>query len=125
MRLDPKSSIARLPVLQVRDALRALRFSESFRLRYLARKLKAPDEQAQLVIAELMKLGYAQQDASATDEYRLTSKGRQFMLASGRRGVSREAAVKMLDEFMSRVASVNDNPGFVFRVTEVCVLAAF
>src|SRR2546422_11754980 len=124
MRLDPKTNIAGVPALRVRDALRRVAAAGPFDVEAMADTLKEPMKTAEGVVAELLAGGYVEVIRGDPDQegfYELTAKGRQFRLASAAKPLPRDAAARKLAEFLERVHLVNANPDYMSRVAKVFV----
>lgn len=126
MYLDPKSLIAGIPALQVRDFLKPLH-SCQWTKKYLAQHLNLSDGDAERLILELSCLGYIEEAARYSDEqhYQRTLAGSTFSLASAAQPLTRKTAQKRLAEFLDRVRAANANEDFVYRVRKVLVFGSY
>ncbi len=126
MYLDPKSQIAGIPAMQVRDFLKHNRDYEWTQNR-VAECLNLSDEDAEALISELSRLGYVEETSviSGQQYYQKTLTGAAFSLASASQPLTRRTAQKKLAEFLERVRAVNANEDFVYRVQRVLVFGSY
>ncbi|WP_423224791.1 hypothetical protein [Candidatus Amarolinea aalborgensis] len=126
MYIDPKSLIAEIPALQVRDFLKPLHDCQWTR-NYLAQRVGLSDAVAENLILELLSLGYIEETDSYSDQhhYQRTLAGGTFSLASAARPLTRQTAQKRLAEFLDRVHAVNADEGFVYCVRRVLVFGSY
>lgn len=126
MHIDPKSQIAGVPAIRVRDFLRRASDNE-FTCEDASKGLKLLSSHAAELISELMQLGYLEPVDIRTgpQRYRRTLAGSTFALASAARPLTRKTATKKLSEFLERVSAVNANNNFLFRVHKVLVFGSY
>jgi predicted nucleotidyltransferase len=126
MYLDPKSLIAGISALQVRDFLKPL-YNCHWTTRYLAQHLHLSDRDAENLILELLRLGYIEVAVEYSDQqhYQRTLAGSTFSLASAAQPLTRKTAQKKLAEFLDRVRAANANEDFVYCVQKVVVFGSY
>ena len=126
MYLDPKSQIAGIPAIQVRDFLKQNRNYEWTQNR-LALYLNLSTEDIGALVSELLRLGYIEATSviSGQQYYQKTLAGTTFSLASASQPLTRRTAQRKLDEFLGRVQAVNANEDFVYRVRRVLVFGSY
>lgn len=112
----------------MRDALRRLSSWDNFDLDALTGELKISLAASNTLLRELAGKSYiepAERSSGTETGYRLTQAGRQFILASGAKPISRTAAATKLAEFLQRVAAVNSNPDYISVISNVYVFGSF
>ena len=126
MRITSKDTIAGMPAIKVRDALKHLRDC-IWTLDTLAAYLKVDSEQGSSVIEALQKLGYIAPNAhsSGRGEWEVTNGGVRFINATAAKPITRKTADKLVREFLSRVDEVNRTPYYLYRVRKVLVFGSY
>lgn len=123
MYVDPTSTIAGKPALEIRDFLRRSEAWSWGRL-YLAQAFRVSDFQARELISGLVEEGLVEPDPSSPEYWRTTAKGRTLALASAAKPLRRSTAERKLREFLERVEQVNRDERFVFQVAKVVVFGS-
>jgi predicted nucleotidyltransferase len=123
MHIDPKSQIAGVPSLRVREFLRRME-ERTWPLESVVKLLYLSDVQAIELTAELLRLGYIE-PASSDGAYQMTLAGSTFSQASAARPLTRKTARRKLDEFLDRVREVNRDDRLVYRVRRVVVFGSY
>jgi len=125
MYIDPKSQIAKVPAMRVRDFLHRTR-DAYWTCETVANRLKLSDARAQALVSELLRLGYIERsDVADGKHYHITLTGSTFALASAARPLTRKTAERKLDEFLDRVRAVNASQSFAFRIRRVLVFGSY
>ena len=125
MYIDPKSQIAKVPAMRVRDFLHRTR-DAYWTCETVANRLKLSDARAQALVSELLRLGYIEtSDIWEGKHYHITLAGSTFALASAARPLTRQTAERKLDEFLDRVRAVNAGTTFAFRVRRALVFGSY
>ena len=125
MHIDPKSQIARVPAMQVRDFLHYTR-DAYWTCETVAYRLKLSDVRAQALVSKLLRLGYIERtDLGGQKNYHATPAGAAFSMASAARPLTRKTAECKLDEFLDRVRAVNASTTFAFRVRRALVFGSY
>jgi len=124
MHIDPKSQIAGVPSLRVREFLHRMRRSP-WPLESVAKRLDLSEAQAAELTAELLRLGYIESTSSDTNHYRRTLAGSAFSQASAARPLTRKTAERKLDEFLERVREVNRDDRLAYRVRRVVLFGSY
>ena len=124
MHIDPKSQIAGVPSLRVRELLHRMR-RRTWSLEFVVKRLDLSDAQAAELTAELLRLGYIEPTSSDTNHYRRTLAGSAFSQASAARPLTRKTARLKLDEFLERVHEVNRDDRLAYRVRRVVIFGSY
>lgn len=123
MRINKADRIGGVPILRVRDALKSsLRLADGwFSLASLTKWLNSTEEEARVVLVELIELDYVE---PLRDGWRTTIPGNA--LAFAKLGtVPRERAQRELDAFLDRVREVNRTDHYLCRVEQVILFGSF
>lgn len=125
MHINPKDTLAGVPVVAIRDFLRAILTApmpdEGWASDDLARRYGRPGFPA--LQAELVTAGYLQNVGGHHDA--ITPAGCQFALASAARPMKRATAEKALRDFLARVQEINQNPHYLYRVDMLVVFGSY
>lgn len=122
MRIDPKAKIGGLPSVRVRDALRRLE-RRDWSIERLQDLLGAePSETAEVV--EALRAASLIEAAQRAGLWRTTTEGTAFALATAR-PVSRAAAQRHLDGFLTRLVEVRDDAGWLYTARRVWLFGEF
>jgi len=125
MHIDPKSQIAEVPAMRVRDFLHRIRESY-WSGECVASRLKLSDDRAGALVAELLRLGYIEMtDVTGELRYHVTLAGAAFSMASAARPLTRQTAERNLAEFLDWVRAVNASKPFAFRIRRVLVFGSY
>ncbi|HZS02491.1 MAG TPA: hypothetical protein VFE37_27500 [Chloroflexota bacterium] len=123
MNIDPRTNIAGFPILAVRNFLRtgaeysADDFSTAF-------GSSSPEARERLICA-LLDAGYIVPDQGATNLWRCTPGGERLAYARATGRISRVTAERKLQEFLTRVAAVNQSRDYAYRVKRAYVFGSF
>lgn len=127
MRIDLKEIICGLPAGRARDFARAVHGS-SWSVSDVARILQIEKEEARKLVNRLKRDGYAAK-APKTHKHggdlTLTLKGSALAGATAARPLKRTSAETILSQFMERVARVNADPYYLYRVRAVCIFGSY
>ena len=126
MRIDPKATLAGVPLISIRDFLRR----HSLRLWTVAdaaRDLHLSENHASAVIDALVRDGYVEKDADARSiqHWKSTSLGAKLAAAHATRPISRRTADQKLAELITRARHVNQTDSFAFRVRRITVIGSY
>lgn len=129
MRIDPRESLGSVPVLALRDALRALAGGE-WTTNSLSRSLHQDHESTTALISLLEERGWVERtslacDSEARSQWRLTTLGNAFSIAKASRPISRSTADRLVRELLERVKAVNENPALAVLVKVVVVFGSY
>lgn len=126
MRIDRDDTVAGQPVMKARELLRKGKNS-IWGIALVQEVLGIEFTDAATVVSELKKLGYIEKPPHpCTGEYWTNSlKGNSLALATAAQPLSRASADRKFNEFMGRVASVRDNPYFLYKVKQVVVFGSY
>lgn len=125
MRLNPADSIRGVPVLRLRDALRASGLH--FTAREIGDRLRIPSDEIGPLIAELVARGYIEPDSTYGGEqiWRPSAAGAQFASAPGTRPITRATADRLLRGLLERAQKVNRSSEFLYKVTKIGVFGSY
>lgn len=120
MNIDPKSKIAGLPAIKIRDFLRLCRDS-SWSIEFVVSHLEISKPKANDILRQLIKLGYVQKDDMHRNRnlWTRTLAGSTLALASAAPKFKRKTACQKLIEFVSRVKSLNNSSHYLYFVSKV------
>jgi predicted nucleotidyltransferase len=123
MNIDPRASVAGFPILAVRNFLRtgAESSTDDFSTAFGS---SAPEARERLICA-LLDAGYIVPDEVATNLWRCTPGGERLAYARATRPISRATAERKLQEFLTRVAAVNQSRDYAHRVKRAYVFGSF
>jgi len=126
MRIDPKSSIAGRPALEIRNLLRR-GMGYQWTPMFVCERLGVSEAEAQRVIDELSREGYIELDDSFPGRplWGNTVAGNALAMASAAKPVRRATAEKKVAEFLERVRRVNEDPYYLYKVTRVEVFGSY
>lgn len=126
MYIDPKSKIAGISALTIRNFLRKTKNS-TWQKEYLQNNLRVSPHRAQKITSELLELGYIEPDDRTWYKhyFRLTSKGIRFALATAAKPIRRSSAERVLEELIGRVRNVNQSKLYLYKVTKVGVFGSY
>jgi predicted nucleotidyltransferase len=126
MLLDAKEKIAGIPILLVRNALKKLQ-GFGWGPESLGEYLKTSPEVARKVIEALKKLGYVRRTdpKHSPNSWEFTDEAGQFLCAQGGRGITRIAAVQLVEGFLDRVRAVNSDAYYLCWVRRVIAFGSF
>lgn len=126
MYLDPKSTIAGMPALAIRNLLNK---NDFISLSMIAVHFNISDRIAKIVINGLLDEGYMELNECHSEDgkafYHPTLKGCSLALASAAKPVTRKTAEKKIEEFLKRVEEVNKNEYFLYRVDKAVVFGSY
>lgn len=125
MNVDPKTTIAGVPILRVRDALRRLGPSRSMtdRAEFLTYWLKVPSQQAEQIGETLAAQGLIERGEHG--EWWLTPEGGRLCNASGLRRIPRAKADLLVAALLDRADEVNRDPHFLIAVRRIRVFGSY
>jgi predicted nucleotidyltransferase len=124
MYLDPKSEIAGVSALSVRDFLKRWQ-RRDWSVESVAESLKLSAARARALVARLIALGLATPSREFGRRYVNTIAGNQLANASAARALTRTTAERKVAELLARVQDVNSNPYYLYRVTRVRVFGSY
>lgn len=122
MRIDPKSQIAGVPAVKVRDFLK--RNPNGWHVDRLAYLLKLSASQGQALVAELLARSYIEASRSP-DVYDITLNGSSFTSATAAAPLTRRAAERALTKFFDRIRAVNANTDYLVWVSRAIVFGSY
>jgi predicted nucleotidyltransferase len=124
-----RHTIAGLPAFEVRRFFRHVKgwHHDAFGKKWIMEYLKLSAAQAEQSIQGLIQEGYIAPSGEVEGEptFQFTDLGSSLVRASGARRVARSTADKALHDFVSRVKAVNDNPKFLYEVTDAVVFGSY
>jgi predicted nucleotidyltransferase len=122
MRIDPKESLARQPVLVVRQTLRRLRDQLRWRLENLESAASLKTGEGRAFLKDLLAEGLVEPSGRGT--WTITQAGQTLSSATAASRVMRATAEKALQEFTRRVERVNREPYFLGMVSRVVLFGS-
>jgi predicted nucleotidyltransferase len=127
MFIDPKSTVAGLPAIKIRDFLHRAG-DGGWTVAYAGSCLSVTESQAAAVVAELVQLGYvevAQFQHGTEVLYTVTLAGSTLALASAAKSLTRKTSERKITEFLERVRHVNASDYYLYRVRKVLVFGSY
>jgi predicted nucleotidyltransferase len=127
MRIDPKGTIAGQPALKIRELLKYGMNGFPWGTALVSKKLNVSDAEANRIIEDLYKQGYVESynGHPGRQSWKNTTKGNALSLASAAKPVKRTTAEKILNEFITRVQRVNEEPYYLYKVAKVAVFGSY
>lgn len=123
MKIDTNQNILGFPILKIRDLLK---WRDSFTCKRVADKLKITENEAQLLLDELTKLGYV---TTTIDNKNFTHcntiKGNALALSKALSSITKEKAEQLFNDFMERVKEVNNNDYYLYKVSKVILFGSY
>ncbi|HLH02729.1 MAG TPA: hypothetical protein VKX25_08160 [Bryobacteraceae bacterium] len=125
MRVESKTEIAGLPVLEVRRFLRETMHDHGWGRQTLKAVLKLSDRHCAAVLRSLAEEGYIEASPSFRGAWRNTTKGNALASASAAKSLRRQTADQKLRELLDRVHFVNSPAcDFLYWVEEVALFGS-
>jgi len=128
MRIDPKSEIAGVAAIKLRDYLRDVQ-AHRFGVNNIAVGLRISGRKARVVLNELLERKYIEKAErfkfDNSDVYTCTQDGAQFAAAMATKPVSRATAERCVAELLERIRSVNSNPEYLVWVSRLIVFGSY
>jgi len=129
MRIDPSTTIAGRPALDIRRLLRRT-IERYFDVDTVRNELAATVTDAEAVLSELEKAGLIKKEI---EEYpgreppfwKNSIEGNAVAMATAARPVTRATAERVLAEFLDRVATVNGSNHLAYRIQRVTVFGSY
>lgn len=122
MKIDKKTLICGIPIIKIREFMRRFRTPESFSLQTITEYFELTKPSGTSLLNELLNLGYA--ECVNTDKYKVTVKGNALAQVKFVKRINKVKADIIFKEFMKRVAEINENESYIYRVSRLCLLAA-
>ena len=122
MRIDPKAKIAGLPIMRVRDALKKIAWRD-WSAEWLQDVLHADPSAVSGLMEALRSDGFIE-PVEPPGFWRTTTEGNAFTLATAR-PVSRAAAQRHFDAFLTRLAEVRDDDRWLYKARRVHLFGSF
>jgi hypothetical protein len=125
MQIDSKTTIAGVPIIKVRGALR--RSNGVFYPEEFTQRLKQAEDKTQVVLNELITDGRVvlSPDIDGNERYELAVDGHALAGATARQPVTRDTACWALDGFLARVEEINANPLAEWGARKVVLFGSF
>lgn len=115
MRISSEETIAGIPLVSVRNALRRVN-DDLFLPEHLGEKVGIAQSRAVALVEALYKADYLERNPRFPEYWKTTIKGNALIMAKVGRPYSRRTAERALEGFLERVGEVNENPEFLYRV---------
>src|SRR5215471_506371 len=125
MRIDSNTIIAGQPAKVIRDFLYQIK-DRSWSIQAVSEKLGVSRRKAQQIVRDLEAAGYIEREEIWQGQrwFRTTLDGNQLALASAAPPLKRANAMKKLEEFLTRVQTVNHDPYYLYRVERVVLFGS-
>lgn len=127
MNINPNDKISDISIIKVRDFLKKYSNDEIWFKSTVSYGLKISEKKSAELIKELTKLGYIESTGRFKEKeaWKKTLMGSTFSLASAAKPVLRSTANKHLALLLKRVEVVNDDPKYLFKVSEVVLFGSY
>ena len=122
MRIDPKTKIAGFPIMRVRDALKKIAWRD-WSAEWLQDVLHADPSAVSGLMEALRSDGFIE-PVEPPGFWRTTTEGNAFTLATAR-PVSRAAAQRHFEAFLTRLVEVRDDDRWLYKVRQVRLFGSF
>lgn len=123
MKIDRKTLICGIPIIKIRDFMRRYRTPGSFSLQTIMEYFELTKPSGINLLNELLNSGYAEQ--TKTDEYEVTVRGNALAQVRFVKRMDKAKADKIFDEFMKRVAEVNEDENYIYRVSKLYLFGSY
>jgi hypothetical protein len=121
MLITQEQEIAGVPAVILRAFLKR-NHGDDFDVKYAARELGFTQKKTRKLLDDLVDLGYLKKNEH--NDYQPTLQGGALSLAKLGKGYSRKAAEKALEGFLQRVAKLNEDGQYAFRVNSVVLIGS-
>jgi hypothetical protein len=121
MEMDWSSEIEGIPLRKIRDLLK--RVDRGFVPPFVTKHLGIPESHAGRVVAALCKDNLVKREHD--DWFVLTIKGHALAMALIRKPIDRAKADAVVEQLLSRISSINQDPYFLYMVTEASVFGSY
>lgn len=126
MKIDKTQKIADLPILKVRDFLKKFPSFRIDNVKYISLSIKLSIPKTKKLIHDLTRLGYLEITTKGyLPEHCVTIQGAALRNAKAIPSITKEKAEQIYQEFMKRVAQVNKDSYFLFKVDKVILFGSF
>lgn len=127
MHLDPKATIAGHPALVIRQLMKLASWGDAFGLDLVTQELGLERAAARILIDELVVLGFVEKAPHPHHDcdWRTSIKGNALAQAPATKPIHRKTAERILQEFVERVAKVNDDAYYLYRIPKVFVFGSY
>ena len=125
MDIDWSSEIEGIPLRKIRDLLK--RVDRGFKPPFVAEQLAIPESHAGRVIAALCRDNLVKREPvrGNDDRFVRTIKGNALAMALIRKPINRAKADAVVEQLLSRISSINQDPYFLYMVTEASVFGSY
>jgi predicted nucleotidyltransferase len=121
MRIEKGQKICGIEAKALRDCLGKEGYGQVFTRATFERLLSISHSDAEALISALLNEGFIAEDYGG---YVLTEKGNALRMARTGASIKRHTAEKALDEFMKRVAEINEETSFLYLVKRVILFGS-
>ncbi len=118
-----KILICGIPIIKIREFMRRFRTPESFSLQTITEYFELTKPSGTSLLNELLNLGYA--EYVTTDKYEVTVKGNALAQVKFIKRINKVKADKIFNEFMKRVAEINEDKKYIYRVSKLCLFGSY
>lgn len=123
MKIDKKTLICGIPIIKIREFIKRYRTPESFSLQTITEYFGLTKSSGTSLLMELLNLGYA--ECVNTDKYEVTVKGNALAQVKFVKRMSKAKADKIFNEFMKRVAEINEDENYVYQVSKLFLFGSY
>lgn len=123
MKIDKKTLICGIPIIKIREFMRRYRTPESFSLQTITDYFELTAPSGTSLLNELLNSEYA--ECVNTDKYKVTIKGNALAQAKFVKRMDKAKADKIFNEFMKRVAEINEDESYIFRISKLCLFGSY
>lgn len=123
MKIDKKTLIYGIPIIQIRYFMRRYRTPESFSLQTIMEYFELTNLSGTCLLNELLNSGYAEQ--TNTNEYKVTVKGNALAQVKFVKRMNKAKADKIFNEFMKRVEDINGDKKYIYRVSKLLLFGSY
>lgn len=103
--------------------MRRYRTPESFSLQTIMEYFELTKQSGTSLLNELLNLGYAEYVTS--DKYKVTVKGNALAQVKFVKRMNKAKADKIFDEFMKRVAEINEDDNYIYRISKLYLFGSY
>lgn len=127
MRIDWKQQIEGYPLLQIRNALRKLHFTNTpFNSTFFAEHLTGGNRvKAELVLDGLIRSKLAIHDQEYSGSYKLTDSGISLRAANATKRFKRERADRAVSKLLEIARTINADPIFLHDVEAIAIFGSY
>lgn len=123
MKIDKKTIICGIPIIKIRDFMRRYRTPGSFSLQTITEYFDLEKPSGAYLLNELLHSEYAEQ--TKPNEYKVTVKGNALAQVKFVSRMNKAKADKIFNGFMKRVAEINEDDNYIYRVSRLILFGSY